>query len=615
MSHLHEHHHNVHELPISVAGPLQDAAHGGPMNVGEGRHSSHSSQEKDFEKRGAVMDDVEAAPSSAEDEDLYGDDEPGRFSEKWNAFRASKTFTIIRDFAMIALLLGIWIPSVVRQETRHYWIITSIIAWFFILVILFHKSKYIPKKPFSNAIGAAWGATFERVWRMLPYLGKLGVGWAAVAVLFLGSTFGIKQTESSPYKWRVVSLVGMAVMYGACWIMSSKRRAVRAQPIILGLCMQMIFGLLVFKTGAGLAVITWLALAASDLLESGIQGGANFFWRDFIENGYFFTNTLSAIIFFVAFATLLSYIGALTWFVQKFAWFFSKTFGISGAEAVVAAASPFIGQGENCVLVRPYVKHMTDSEIHQALVSGFATIAGSVFIAYVSLGIPPKDLLTSSLMSIPASIALSKTMMPETRKPVTMGKAAVFEHDEATDGPKPYNALHAFSEGAWFGLRVAGLIFCNVLCIVSALYAVNGILAWVGQFWGIARSGPDSLSIQLIGGYILYPFTFLLGVPPADILPVSKIIAVKIAANEFVAFDAISTNFKADPLWVSERAQLICRYAVCGFGNLASAGINIGILVAMAPNKADRIIRLTPRALFTGILATLSTACVAGLLG
>lgn len=172
-------------------------------------------------------------------------------------------------------------------------------------------------------------------------------------------------------------------------------------------------------------------------------------------------------------------------------------------------ASPFIGQGENCVLVRPYVKHMTDSEIHQALVSGFATIAGSVFIAYVSLGIPPKDLLTSSLMSIPASIALSKTMMPETRKPVTMGKAAVFEHDEATDGPKPYNALHAFSEGAWFGLRVAGLIFCNVLCIVSALYAVNGILAWVGQFWGIARSGPDSLSIQLIGGYILYPFTFV----------------------------------------------------------------------------------------------------------
>lgn len=159
-----------------------------------------------------------------------------------------------------------------REKTRHYWIITSIIAWFFILVILFHKSKYIPKKPFSDAIGGAWNLCLGRPWSKLPYMGKLAVGWGAVLVLFLGSTFGIKQTTSSPYKWRVVSLVGMSVMYGACWIMSSRRKAVRAQPIILGLCMQMIFGLLVFKTGAGLAVITWLALAASDLLESGIQG-------------------------------------------------------------------------------------------------------------------------------------------------------------------------------------------------------------------------------------------------------------------------------------------------------------------------------------------------------
>ena len=168
--------------------------------------------------------------------------------------------------------LGIWIPSVVREKTRHYWIITTIIAWFFILVILFHKSKYIPKKPFSTAIGGAWDMVLGRPWSKLPYIAKLGVGWGAVLVLFLGATFGIKQTDSSPYKWRVVSLVGMCVMYAACWLLSSRRRAVRAQPIILGLCMQMIFGLLVFKTGAGLSVITWLALAASDLLESGIQG-------------------------------------------------------------------------------------------------------------------------------------------------------------------------------------------------------------------------------------------------------------------------------------------------------------------------------------------------------
>ncbi len=135
------------------------------------------------------------------------------------------------------------------------------------------------------------------------------------------------------------------------------------------------------------------------------------------------------------------------------------------------------------------------------------------------------------------------------------------------------------------------------------------------QFWGIARSGTNSLSVELIGGYLLYPLTFLLGVPPADILPVSRLIATKIVANEFVAYLDYSTAKAADPLFVSERAQLIARYALCGFGNIASGGIQLGILTALAPNKSAAIVRLIPRALVTGIIATLSTAAVAGLLG
>jgi CNT family concentrative nucleoside transporter len=179
-------------------------------------------------------------------------------------------------------------------------------------------------------------------------------------------------------------------------------------------------------------------------------------------------------------------------------------------------------------IVKPHIKNMTPSELHQALTSGFATIAGSVFIAYVNLGIPAKDLLTSSLMSIPASIALSKLAVPETEVPKTFGNIEITKGDDEDDS---YNLLHSFSNGAWLGLRVAGLIFCNVLCVVSAVYAFDGLLAWIGQFWGIARSGANSLSLELIFGYILYPLTFFLGVPPADILPVSKLIAIKIIAN------------------------------------------------------------------------------------
>lgn len=124
-----------------------------------------------------------------------------------------------------------------------------------------------------------------------------------------------------------------------------------------------------------------MSLAAADFLQQGIDGGAVFFWRDFTENGYFFTNTLSTIIFFVAFAVALYYSGVMTWVLKKFAWFFTKTFDLSGAEAVAAASCPFIGQGENCILTKPFVKHFTESEMHLALTSGFATIAGSVFLA------------------------------------------------------------------------------------------------------------------------------------------------------------------------------------------------------------------------------------------
>jgi CNT family concentrative nucleoside transporter len=153
-----------------------------------------------------------------------------------------------------------------------------------------------------------------------------------------------------------------------------------------------------------------------------------------------------------------------------------------------------------------------------------------------------------------------------------MNETGLSKGDDEDDS---VNLLHSFSNGAWLGVKVAGLIFANVLCIVSALYTINGLLAWIGesssvrqqgtklmekgQFWGIARSGNDSLSIELIGGYLLYPFTFMLGVPPADILPVARLISTKIVANEFVAFDSLSKQAAANPEFISARAQLIAR--------------------------------------------------------
>lgn len=188
---------------------------------------------------------------------------------------------------------------------------------------------------------------------------------------------------------------------------------------------------------------------------------------------------------------------------------------------------------------------------------------------------------------------------------MTAGRVVV---DRGDSQDNTADVLHALSKGAWFGLRVAGLILCNVLVILSVLYTINGLLTWIGKFWSI-----NELTLELIGGYILYPLVWLLGVPGADVLRVSKLLALKVIANEFVGYEQLqSIQTSADPL--SDRAYLIAKYMLCGFGNVGSLGINIGVLSALAPSRGPAIARLAPGALIVGILTTCQTAAIAGLL-
>lgn len=211
---------------------------------------------------------------------------------------------------------------------------------------------------------------------------------------------------------------------------------------------------------------------------------------------------------------------------------------VSGAEAVVAAASPFVGQGESAVLIRPFIPHLTDAELHQVMTSGFATIAGSVLAAYISMGLNPQALISSCVMSIPASLAISKLRYPETEEPLTAGRIVIPKADE--DEERPTNALHAFANGGWLGLKVAGMIVASLLCILSLLAAVNAVLTWWGHYLNIGSFDPEekhNLTIQFVLGYLFYPVSFLLGVDRRgdDILLVGKLIGTKIITNEFVA--------------------------------------------------------------------------------
>jgi CNT family concentrative nucleoside transporter len=276
-------------------------------------------------------------------------------------------------------------------------------------------------------------------------------------------------------------------------------------------------------------IFNFIAYIAKSLLGFAADGTSFLLSASALQLGYFILSVIPPIIFFVALVQLLYYWGWLQWAIKKFATVFFYTMRVSGAEAVVAAASPFVGQGESAMLIKPYIPHLTAAEVHQIMTSGFATIAGSVLAAYISMGISPLALVSSCVMSIPASLAISKLRYPETDEPLTAGKIMIPEDQDE----KPSNSLHAFANGSWLGIKIGGMIIAGLLCILALLGLVNGLLGWWGRYLNI--NNPP-LSVDLILGYLFYPIAFLLGVERnGDLLKVSQLIGVKVVANEFVA--------------------------------------------------------------------------------
>ncbi|TDL17812.1 hypothetical protein BD410DRAFT_843358 [Rickenella mellea] len=500
------------------------------------------------------------------------------------------------------VILGWWISATVLQATRHRWIVQTIFAWFFILVIAF---RFIPSHFISRPISAVWILLVQEPWYRLPYTVRMTLGWMALLAIIFGSAFGFKLSGNTRYGDRAISVLGLLVFQFGFWATSRNRSAIPWPTVIVGLFLQQAIALFVLKSGAGFSLFKWIATLANDFLNSSLAGSGFFFDAETTQKHWFFVNTLGTIIFFIAFVQMMYYLGVMQWIIKRFAWFFFKIMNVSGAEAVVAAASPWVGQGESACLVRPYVDIMTESELHLTMTSGFSTIAGSVLGAYIALGVPAQNLITSSVMSIPASMAISKMRVPELEEPVTRGRVVV---DRGEDKNPPANALHAFSKGATFGLIIAGQIIANVLTILSLVAATNGLLTWIGKGFGI-----HALTLQLVLGYLFYPITFFLGVPRAEILGVSQLLSTKLIANEFVAYLDLHAIQSGEVL-LTQRAFTIASYALCGFANLGSLAIQIGVLSALAPSRGKVIVRIGFSAMACGFISTLQTAGIAGML-
>ncbi|KII92489.1 hypothetical protein PLICRDRAFT_50865 [Plicaturopsis crispa FD-325 SS-3] len=574
---------------VYEAGHAPDAEHAAVQ-----RKATRSTESFEKEKnRHAVDPEVLLAQEEAKD------------TEEVEAARAHRKeiYAKFRPFilaGLAAVILGWWISATVLKATRHRWIVQTLWAWFFILVIAF---RFIPNRVVTRPVEAVWGPLVQRPWYSLPYMVRLSIGWLCLLGIVFGSAFGFPLQGNTGYGDRAISVLGLLIFQTCFWAFSSKRNQIPWPTVIVGLFIQQAIALFVLKSGAGFSIFHWIATLASDFLNQGLVGAAFFFDADTIAKHWFFVNTLSCIVFFIAFIQMMYYLGAMQWVIKNFAWLFFKLMNVSGAEAVVAASSPWIGQGESACLVKPYVDLMTESELHLTMTSGFSTIAGSVLSAYIALGVPPQNLITSSVMSIPASISISKMRMPETEEPVTRGQV-VIDRGAAEKNP-PANALHAFSQGAIFGLVVAAQILGNVLTILALVATINGLLTWIGHGFGIHH-----LTLQLIVGYIFYPVTFFLGVPRAEILRVSQLLATKLIANEFSAYLELQALMASgNPL--TPRAYTIASYALCGFANISSLGIQIGVLSALAPSRGKIIVRISMSAMICGFISTLQTAGIA----
>jgi CNT family concentrative nucleoside transporter len=415
---------------------------------------------------------------------------------------------------------------------------------------------------------------------------------------------------------RVISFVGLFAMIGLAWLMSSHKRLFPWRIVAGGLLLQFVFAGLILTNRYGEAFFDALGDAFQAVINSTDAGSAfmfNIYPREGEESvvppAYALLRTfafgvLPTIVFFSALMAILYHWGVMQQVVKLFAWIMQRTLGTSGAETLSAAANIFVGQTEAPLVVRPYVNHMTLSELNVVMVGGFATIAGGVLAIYVRMGIDAGHLITASVISAPAALLIAKVMQPETEVPETMGTVHVAHESRSV------NVLEAAAEGASTGLQLALNVGAMIITFVALVALVDQGLAWSGGLCGF--TGDSAWSLQKGFGLLFAPLAWLLGIPAGECRAAGALLGTKMVLNELLAYDQMTAAVKQGEL--GERAQTIMTYALCGFANFGSIGIQLGGIGAIAPTRRSDLARLGFRAMLGGTLAALMTACVAGML-
>ncbi|MDF0554738.1 NupC/NupG family nucleoside CNT transporter [Kamptonema sp. UHCC 0994] len=399
---------------------------------------------------------------------------------------------------------------------------------------------------------------------------------------------------------RLISVLGLAVFVGLSYAFSVNRRAVRWAPVLWGIALQLILAVLIIRTQPGFILFQFLGDVMQQLLNFS-DAGAKFVFGEKFQEQFVAFKILPTIIFFSSFVSVLYHYNILQQLVRGMAWVMLKTMKISGTESLSCAGNVFLGPTESALLIKPYVGKMTVSELHSVMTVGFGTIAGGVMGAYLSFGVPASHLLAASVMSAPASMAISKLFYPEMEEPLTAGTMDVEMKTNYT------NAIEAAADGAFQGGKLAFSVGVMLIAFLGLLATANGLLHWLGTIVGLPL-----LSLEWLLSFVMFPVAWLMGVPWADCGQVGILLGKKTILNDFIAY--LDLKQLMDSKTISERAIVIATYAICGFANIGSIGITIGGIGGLAPERQKDLARWGVRAMIAGAIANFMTACIAGML-
>lgn len=410
------------------------------------------------------------------------------------------------------------------------------------------------------------------------------------------------------------SLLGMAVLIAIAVLCSSNRKSINLRTVAGAFLIQVAFGALVLYVPLGRELLMAVSDGVGKVIAYGNEGVGFLFggvvsekmFELFGGGGFVFAfRVLPMIVFFSSLVAVLYYLGVMQLLIKFIGGFLQKVLGTSRAESMSAAANIFVGQTEAPLVVRPFIKHMTQSELFAVMSGGLASVAGTVLGGYAAMGVPLPYLIAASFMAAPGGLLFAKLLMPETE----VRKTDAMEAAEGIEEDKPANVIDAAAGGAVTGSQIAICVGASLLAFVALIAMLNGMLGGVAGWFGF-----EGVTLQSLLGRAFAPLAWTLGVPWSEAGVAGSLIGQKLVINEFVAYSEFVTYLKPDAaVKLSETTQAIVAFALCGFANFSSIAILVGGLSIMAPGRRKDVSRLGMKALLAGSLSNLMSAVIAGL--